>query len=196
MRSITGSPPSRRLSGCGSLTETINSTILVLPLLLVVTAWFMVFAVHRLRFTAKECRIPWRLTGLIASAVALIVAFVNVADGYIPAISLLAIGILYFADTLLSQDFVGFYPAGIVTAWGLWLLLRQAQVNNEIITIALCLLVATYFLAGLEAERRKIPVATFWFLAPLYNTAHLLALVILIRIYIHPLDEFLGGPDG
>lgn len=167
----------------------------VLALSLVVAAWFMVLVSHWLRFTAKECRIPWRLTGLLVSTVGPIIAFANVADGYIPAISLLAIGLLYFADTLLSQESTGFYLAGIVTAWGLWLLLRQAEVNNEIITFALCMLVATYFLAGLEAERRKIRVATFKFLAPLYNTAHLLVFIILLSIYIHPLDEFLGGPE-
>ena len=167
----------------------------VLPLLLVALAWLMVLVSHWLRFTAKECRIPWRLTGLIVSTVAPIIAFANVADGYVAAISLLAIGLLYFADALLSQDSIEFYPAGIVTAWGLWLLFRQAEVNNEIITFALCLLVATYFLAGLEAERRKIQVATFKFLLPLYNTAHLLVIGILMRIYIHPLDEFLGGPE-
>ena len=82
-----------------------------------------------------------------------------------------------------------------VTAWGVWLLLKHAQVNNEAITFVLCILVVTYFLAGLEAERRKIPVATFKVLSPLYQTAHLLAFVILIRIYIHPLDEFLGGRE-
>lgn len=167
----------------------------VLPLLLVVAAWFMVFVSHWLKFTAKECRVPWRLTGLIVSAVAPVVAFANVRDGYVPAISLLAIGFLYFADTLLSQDSIEFYPAGMVTAWGAWLFLKQAQVNNEIITFAVCLLAAIYFLAALEAERRRIRVATFAFLSPLYNTAHLLTLVILVRIYINPLDEFLGGSE-
>lgn len=167
----------------------------VLPLLLVVIAWFMILVSHWLRFTAKECRIPWRLTGLIISVVSPIIAFANVADGYVPAISLLAVGLLYFADTLLSRDSIGFYPAGIVTSWGLWLLLEQAQVSKEINTFVLCLLVAIYFLAGLEAERRRIPVATFKFLSPLYNTGHLLALVMLMRIYIHPLDELLGGPE-
>ena len=119
--------------------------------------------------------------------------FVNVPDGYTTAIALLAVGLLYFVDTLLSQESAGFYPAGMVTAWGLWLLLKRAQVDNEIITFVLCLLVGTYVLAGLEAERRRIRLATFKFLSPLYATAHLLALVVLIRIYIRPLEELFGG---
>ena len=167
----------------------------VLPLLLVALAWFMVLLGHRLGSVKKEFRLPWRLTGLAVSVVAPMVAFANVPDGYIPSISLLAIGILYFLDTLLSRDALGFYPAGLVTAWGLWLILKQAEVNNEVITFALCMLTLIYFLAGLEAERRRMPIATYRFLAPLYHTAHFLALVVLARIYIHPLIEFTGGPD-
>jgi len=168
----------------------------VLPLLLVALACVMVFMSHWLkRFTTIDCRFPWRSTGLVVSVVAPIVAFANVPEGYVPAISLLAIGLLYFADTLGTRNALGFYPAGLVTAWGLWLILKRAEVNNEAITFALCLLVAIYFITGLEAERRKHPLATFKFLSPLYNTAHLIAFVILIRIYINPINEFLGGPE-
>ncbi|HEU0293682.1 MAG TPA: hypothetical protein VFR47_13155 [Anaerolineales bacterium] len=169
----------------------------VLPLLLVALACLMVFVSYWLRrFTGNDCRIPWRLTGLIVSVLAPMVAFVTLPDGYIPAIALLAVGLLYFADTLASREALGFYPAGLVTAGGLWHLLKQAEVDNEIITFALCLLVAIYFLAGLAAERRpRVPVATFKFLAPLYNTAHFLAFIILVRIYVAPLEELIGTSE-
>lgn len=168
----------------------------VLPLLLVALAYLMVFISHWLKkFTANDCRIPWRLTGIIVSVAAPMVAFADVPDGYIPAISLLAIGLLYFADTLASREALGFYPAGLVTTWGLWLILTQAKVDKEVITFALCLLVAIYFLPGLEAERRRLSLGNYRFLSHLYNTAHLLAFVILIRVYINPINEFLGGPE-
>jgi hypothetical protein len=167
----------------------------VLPLLLVALAWFMVFVSHWLKFTEKDCRIPWRLTGLVVSVVAATVAFLTTANGYIPAITLTAIGILYFADTLASQERTGFYPAGMVTAWGIWLLFKSAQLDNEAITFVLCILVAIYILAGLEAERRKYPFATLKFLSPLYHTSHLLTIIVLARMYIHPIDQFLGGAE-
>ena len=168
----------------------------VLPLLLVALAYFMVFISHWLKkFTANDCRIPWRLTGLLVSITAPMVAFATVPNGYVPAIVLLAIGVLYFADTLATRDAFGFYPAGLVTAWGLWLILKRAEVDKEVITFALGLLVAVYFLAGLEAERRKLSLGNYKFLSPLYNTAHLLAIVILLRIYSNPINEFLGGPE-
>ena len=163
----------------------------VLPLLLVGLAWLMVLLCHRLNSAVKEFRLPWRLTGLTVSVVAPVVAVANVPDGYIPSVSLLAIGLLYFTDTLLSREAIGFYPAGLVTAWGLWRLLDHAGVNNEVVTFSLCLLVAVYFLSGLEAERRKLPNANYTFLVPLYHTAHILSIVVLARIYINPLEDFI-----
>jgi hypothetical protein len=167
----------------------------VLPLLFVALAWLMVLLSHRLHASAKEFRLPWRLTGLLVSAFAPMLAFGNAADGYTPSICLLAVGLLFFTDTLLSSERLGFYPAGLITAWGLWHILDHAETNTEVITFALCLLIAVYFLLGLEAERRKLPVGKYNFLAPLYHTAHILALVVLARIYINPLDEFIGGSD-
>ena len=168
---------------------------LALPLLFAGLAWFMVLVSHWLRFIASECRVPWHTIGLGVSVLAPTIAFANVPEGHVPAITLLAIGFLYFVDTLLSGDSTGFYPAGFVTAWGLWLLLKRAQMDNEIITFALCLLVAAYFLAGLNAERGRHGIATFRFLAPLYQTAHLLSIVILARIYVQPLNELFGGEE-
>jgi hypothetical protein len=165
-----------------------------LPFMLAALAGFMVFISYWIKFAGEACRIPWRLTGLVVSIAAPIVAFITTFDAYTPAITLIAIGILYFADTLASGDGAGFYPAGLTTAWGLWLMLDHAQVDTEVITLALSLLVAIYILAGLEAERRRYPLATIKFLSPLYHTAHVLAFVVLARIYIRPLDDFMGGP--
>ena len=166
-----------------------------LPLLLVALAWFMVFVSHWLKFAGKDCRIPWRLTGLVVSVVAAVVAFLAAAGGYTPGIALIAIGILFFFDTLASQDRTGFYPAGLTTALGIWLVLKHAQIDNEVITLVLSLLVAIYMLAGLETERRKYPFATLKFLSPLYHTAHLLAVVVLARIYMHPINDFFGSAE-
>ncbi|MFT3895339.1 MAG: hypothetical protein QM730_27250 [Anaerolineales bacterium] len=168
----------------------------VLPLLLVALAYLMVFISYWLKKTnSEECRYPWRLIGIIVSLVALFVAFINVPNGYVPSICVLAIGLLYFADTIASRDNVEFFPAGLVTAWGLWLVLTKAEVDKEVITFALTLLVAIYFLAGLEAERRRLTLGNYKFLAPLYTTAHILAIIILIRIYLNPLNDFFGNVD-
>ncbi|MBK9926682.1 MAG: hypothetical protein IPP66_15515 [Anaerolineales bacterium] len=167
----------------------------VLPLLLIGLAWLMVLLSHRLNSVAREFYLPWRLTGLTVSVVALMIAFANASDGYVLPITLLAAGVLYFTDTLLSQERLGFYPAGLVTAWGLWHILDHAEVNNEVITFALCFLVAIYFIAGLEAERRKLSFGRYDFLAPLYHTAHLIALIVLARIYFNFLLDIIGAEE-
>ena len=167
----------------------------VLPILLVALAWFMVLLSHRLGKVRAGYRLPWRLTGLTVSIAAPIVAFANVEAGYVPAASLLAVGILYFVDTLLSREGFGFYPAGLVTAAGVWQILGEAGAETEVRAFALCVLTAVYFLAALEAERRKLPGADYDFLAPLYNTAHFLAFILVVRIYLLPLEEFIGASE-
>jgi hypothetical protein len=163
-----------------------------LPILLVALAWFMVLLSHRLGKVRAGYRLPWRLTGLTVSVAAPMVAFANVEGGYVPAASLLAVGILYFVDTLLSKEGFGFYPAGLVTAAGLWQVLGEVGAETEVKAFALCVLTAVYFLAGLEAELRKLPGANYDFLAPLYITAHFFATVLVVRIYLQPMDEALG----
>jgi len=162
----------------------------VLPLLLTGLAWAMVILGHRLKAVSNECRAAWRFTGLAVSIAAPLVAFMKAPDGYTPSIAVLAIGLLYFVDTLASRERSGFYAAGSVTAAGVWLMLDHAQVDEEIITFALCILVLVYFLAGLETERRKSSSGNSTFLSPLYHTGHLIALVALARIYSHPLNDF------
>src|SRR5262249_1491386 len=118
----------------------------VLPLSLVALAWFMVLVSYWLKFAANDCRRPWRLIGLIVSVTAPLIASLTVSDGYTPGITLVAVGILYFVDTLASRQSTGFYPAGLTTAWGLWLILNHAQIDHEVITLALSFLVAIYIL--------------------------------------------------
>ena len=148
-------------------------------------AWGMVAASHWLRFTGKECRHPWRFVGLLISMAAQSIAFSLDPYGYTPSITILAMGLLYFADALASRQTIELYPAGLVTAWGLGLLLEHARVDWDVLTFALCLLVGVYLLCGLLAERRKLSLGTPRFLAPLYHSAHIVALIVLIRIYSH-----------
>ncbi|MGC1377162.1 MAG: hypothetical protein WA821_13105 [Anaerolineales bacterium] len=169
-----------------------------LVLALAALAWGMVAASHWLTFAGSECRRPWRLVGLLVSIAAPIAAFIVVSDGgYTPSITVLAVGLLYFADALASRQSLELYPAGLVTAWGLALLLDHAKVDGDVITFVLCALIGVYFLCGLFAERRKVafgasPAARF--LSPLYHTAHILSLIVLVRIYLQPLIAILHGP--
>ena len=162
-----------------------------LPLIFAALAWGMVALSHWLSFTRDACRLPWRLTGLLVSVVAPISAFVIIPQGHTPAVTLLVVGLLYFADALASKMSLELFPAGLVTGWGLLLALDRWGVNEDVATFVLCLLVAMYLLSGLEAEHRKMPLGTSKFLGPLYLTAHLLAFLALVRIYAHPFDEFL-----
>jgi hypothetical protein len=167
----------------------------VLPVLLTALAWFMVLLSHRLGKVRAEYPLPWRLTGLTVSIAAPMVAYANVQEGYVPSVCLLAVGVLYFVNAVLSRGGIGFYPGGLVTAAGVWQILSEAGAETEVKAFALCLLTAAYFLAGLEAERRKAPGARYNFLAPLYHTAHFLAFVLVVRIYLLPLEEFIGASE-
>ncbi len=168
-----------------------------LVLALAALAWGMVSASHWLTFTGPECRQPWRFIGLLVSVAAPIAAFIIVPNGYTPSITLLAVGLLYFADALVSQKSFELYPAGLVTAWGLTLLLDHAKADTDLVTFALSALIGLYMLCGLFAERRKVAFSASpasRFLAPLYHTGHILSLIVLARIYYRPLVDMLGGP--
>jgi hypothetical protein len=142
------------------------------PLALAALGWGLVFVNHWLRFLPKGCRLPWRLAGLAVSVSAPLIASLLDGRGYAVSITLLAAGLLYFADTLASRQRWEFYPAGLVTAWGLLHWLNIAEVDSEFLALALCGLVTVYLLAGLLAERYRWAKSAF--LAPLYHTAHLL----------------------
>lgn len=162
-------------------------------LALAALAWGMVFVNHWLRFTPGECRLPWRLTGLFVSVCAPIAAGVLDTGGYVIAISLLSAGLLYFADTLASRQRWEFYPAALVTAWGLAYWLNTARVETEFLALSLCGLASVYFLAGLLAERYRWQKSAF--LAPLYHSAHLLSAWVLLYIYLNWLISFPNTTD-
>ncbi len=155
----------------------------------------MVAISYWLRFTGdNQCRRPWRLIGLLVSVIAPLTAFIYAGSEYTPSIVVLVVGLLYFVDSFAARKSIGLYPAGLMTAWGLGLLLDHAHVDGDVLTFALCLLVGLYIVSGLLAERRKLALGTPRFLAPLYHTAHLIALFALMHIYLLPVAALLHGP--
>ena len=164
-----------------------------LALILAVLAWGMVAFSHWSSVLRPGYRRPWRITGLLVSIAAPITAFVVVPQGYTVAVTLLAVGLLYFADALVSKESIELFPGGLVTGWGLMVSLERWSVNYDVATFILCLLVAVYMMAGLEAERKKAPLGNPNFLGPLYITVHILAFLALVRVYAHAFDDFIFG---
>lgn len=160
-----------------------------LPLALAVLSWGMVVLSYRLKGANKAYLWPWWLVGVLVSLIAPITAFVLVPNGFTPAIMLLSTGLLYFTDAVIRRQSVELAPAGLVTAGGYMLFLDRFQVSFDALTLALAVLIAVYFLAGLWTERRKSVVFTPRFLAPLYLTGHVLSIFLLWRIYVRPFDR-------
>jgi len=156
------------------------------PLALLALAWGMVALSYRLGHPEGR---PWYLTGLMVSVATAVGAFVIAPDGFVPALCLLGVGLLYLADAITKRHSLELAPGGLVIAWGLVLLLDQLHLFYDGVTFALTLLVVAYFLGGLWIERRKSPVLNHRFLRPLYWAAHLIGLFILWRVYIYLLIE-------
>ncbi len=155
-------------------------------------AWGMILLSYRLTRLDAAYRLPWHLMGGFVSVIVLLVASTFTPDGFTPAISILAIGLLYFTDAFNQHKSRELIPAGLVTAWGYLTLLNQLHVSFDAATFALSLLIALFILGGLWAKtRHALFTAQPSFLNPLYFTAHLLMLFTLIRIYIHPLNHIL-----
>ncbi len=173
-----------------------------LPLTLAVLAWAMVSLGYRLVRTGDSYRLPWYLTGGMISIAAPILAFVIVPYGFTPAITLLLIGLLYFADAITGRQSGGLILAGFVTAWGYLLFLSRFPLSFDVLTFALAWLITIYFGAGLWAERQarravkpEAPPFTHQFLAPLYLTTHILTVFLLWRIYVQPFNRlFFDAP--
>ena len=138
-------------------------------------------------------RRPWRLVSLLLSLVAPLGAFWLAFDGFTLAICLLASGLLYFADTLTLRQAGGFIPAGLVTAWGYTLFWVRFDLPSTAIYFLLAVLVSTYFLAALWAERRNPHSENHTFLNPLYQVANGLAGLTILMVLIPPFDDLLGG---
>ncbi|MEW5957052.1 MAG: hypothetical protein AB1801_04965, partial [Chloroflexota bacterium] len=160
-----------------------------LALALAALAWGMVFLGYRLGRVRAGYRYPWHLAGGMVSIIAPAVAFIVAPHGFTPAITLLAVGLLYLADAVAGRQSGGLAIGAAVTAWGYMLLLDRLDVSFEAATLALAGLVGLYFLAGLAIERRKSTVFTPRFLIPLYLVSHLLTLLVLGRIYVQPFNR-------
>jgi hypothetical protein len=160
-----------------------------LPLAWVALAWGMVALSYRLALMDRRYRWPWYSTGLLVSMAAPITAFLIAPNGLTPAVCLLMAGLLYLADAITNRQSLELAPAGLVTAWGLVLLLDRLRLTFEGVTFALTLLVTAYFMAGLWTERKRSLIFTQRFLGPLYLVSHFLALVVLWRVYTQPLND-------
>ncbi|MBU1662336.1 MAG: hypothetical protein KKD28_12790 [Chloroflexi bacterium] len=171
-----------------------------LPLALAALSWGMIALSYR--FTplsageggggsggvrGRGCRLPWYSTGMLVSIAAPIAAFFILPRGLTPAACLLSAGLLYFADAVTLRKSYQLAPAGLVTAWGLSLLLYRLNLSPDGRHFALSALVAVYFLVGLWVERKRSAI-TQKFLAPLYLSAHLIAGFAILWVYLRPLD--------
>lgn len=156
------------------------------PLALAILAWGMVMLSYRLGRANSGYRPPWRWTGLLVNTAAPIAAAIVAPNEFTLSLCLLSAGILFFVDTIISQQSVEFVPAGLLAALGTVLLLDRLQFSPAASSFCLALLVTLYFLTGLWAERWKSPRFTARFLAPHYHTTHLLTLAVLAQIYLRP----------
>jgi hypothetical protein len=162
-----------------------------LPPALAILAWAMLLLSFRLARLRPTYRWPWYLTGLSVSLAAPVIAFATTANGFVPGITLFMVGLLYFADAVINRQSRELAPAGLVTAWGYSFLLARLQLSAGLITLGLVLLVALYFLVGLWVEHKKPSIFVKQFLAPLYLTGHFLTFLIVVGIYLRPLNRII-----
>jgi len=162
-----------------------------LSLGLAALSWGMLGLSLVLNQLRQNYRTPWRLTAILVSVGSTVAAFFIIPDGLTPALCLMSAGLLYFVDAFTAYQSGELAPAGLVSAWGLGLLLYRLNLESEPIYFALGLLVLIYFIAGLWVERRRSAVFTFRFLSPLYWVAHILAAMVIFWVYIRAL----AAPD-
>jgi hypothetical protein len=151
----------------------------------------------------RAYRWAWYMVSIALSLIAPFVAFVYAPNSDALTVTLFATGLLYFADAFINRQSFELAPAGLVTAWGLYELLTRWKFTYDAITLATALLVAGYVVGGLTWEwfihvRRKdlaglgdprgLTIFNHQFLFPLYLAAHILSVVVLLRVYVHPLN--------
>src|SRR5204862_2579083 len=90
------------------------------------------------------------------------------------SITVLAAGLLYFADAALNRHSRELALAALVSALGLSLLLERLQTPYDVDTLLVALLTAGYLFAALAVERTRSAIFTQRFLQPLYAAAHML----------------------
>ena len=159
------------------------------PLALAGLAWGMILLSYRLGKVAPIYRHPWFITGVLVSIAAPITAFVIAPNGFTPGLTLLTVGLLYFADAVTNRQAGEFIPAGLVTAWGYIFILNRLQLPIGVVSFGFAILIAVYILAGLWTERKKSAIFTKEFLTPLYITSHFLTFVLLARVYAPILNQ-------
>ncbi|MBN2502372.1 MAG: DUF2157 domain-containing protein [Anaerolineales bacterium] len=162
----------------------------VLPLALTGLAWGMALVSYRLKKFDRAFHLPWYLTGLVVNHIAVLVAIGTLGFSYTLSFVVLALGGLFLTDAFAVHVSRELFPGGLVGVVGLILLMHEFELTREEIAFGIGVLVTVYFLSGLLIERLKSQVFTGEFLVPLYASAHLLTLVILLILYSRPLDQF------
>ena len=163
-----------------------------MPLALALTtlAWGLVALGEWLKRVRPVYARPWRRVGLLTSVVACIAAFTLDVGGFAPVICLLSAGWLYFVDAHLTLKSYKFIPAGLVTAWGVVLMLRLYDFSADVQALGVAALVALYFVWAMQVERRKLPYVPETFFRRLYQTIYVLTLAVLAHVYMRPLMDF------
>lgn len=162
-----------------------------LALALGILAWVMLLLSYRLAKGAPAYRWPWYISGLLVSLTAPVVAFAAAGDGFAPGPTLVIVGLLYFADAIINRQPVELAPAGLITAWGQILLLDWFDLPVGAVSLGFAGLIGLYLLAGLWAEHRRPARFSHQFLTPLYLTAHVLTIALLMRVYLPALDSLI-----
>ena len=161
------------------------------PLALAALAWGLVALSYRLDTINKTYRLPWYLTGLVVSVVAPLAAFEVAPNGFVPAVTLLLTGFLYFVDAVSRRQSAELAPAGFVTAWGYTLLLSRFNLSFDAISFGLAVLGTIYLVVGLWVTYKKPIQLPPQFLTPLYLTAQTLTAFVLWRIYVRPFNHLI-----
>ncbi|MCL5995899.1 MAG: hypothetical protein M1546_07570 [Chloroflexi bacterium] len=166
-----------------------------LPLVLTALALGMLLISYHLRRRGDTSHWPWYGMSVAVSVAAPISAFAVAPESVAPGFSLLALGLAYVADAFRNQvrgsrsAWLPLAPGALALAWGSALLLEWLHVPTHGVNVALVLLAGVYLVGGLSIEPRKrswvrlSPIFTRRFMSPLYIAAHVLALVVLVRIY-------------
>jgi hypothetical protein len=111
------------------------------------------------------------------------------------ALGLIAFGVLYLADAKTGRHRLELIPGALITGWGYLALLHQFDLSEGALVLATTLLITGYILAGLWVERGGSVVFNRRFLSPLYFSAQILTLGVLLQIYFRPLESLLGRSD-
>ncbi len=161
-------------------------------LALAVLTWGMIGLSYRLKHCAQQgdlLYLSWYVVGLLAAAVAPIAAAFVAPGGFALPLTLALTGALYLSDAFISRRAWLHIPGGLLLAAGWSLFFERWGASFAAVTFALACITGAYFAGGLWVERKRSPVFTYKFLAPLYAVGHFLTLFALARIYAQPLDS-------